>query len=86
MLLSGEQRAEIERTVRSVTKIETATEDRFQELFVAALAIPHSDAPTPHLASLVDLPERPAPAPAGPRRRTRRRAARGEPASQAMRP
>ena len=73
MLLSGQQRAEIERTVRSVTKIETATEDRFQELFVAALAIPHSDAPTPHLASLVDLPERTGPAPAESRRRTRRR-------------
>lgn len=82
MLLSMQQRAEVERIVRSVTKIETATENRFQELFVAALAIPHSSAPTPHLASLVDLPERPGPAPAKPRRRARRRTARGEPAGQ----
>ena len=71
MLLSVGQRAEIERTVRSVTKIETAVEERFQELFVAALAIPHSTAPNPHLASLVNLPEPPGPAGYGPRRRRR---------------
>ena len=71
MLVSRRQRAEIEGVVRSVTKIETATEDRFQELFVAALAIPHSTADSPHLASLVDLPEPPGPARPGPRRRRR---------------
>ena len=60
MLLSGEQRLEIERLVRSVVKIETATEPRFQELFVAAMALPHDTDPTPHLASVVDLPQAPA--------------------------
>ena len=60
MLLSGAQRLEIERLVRSVVKIETATEPRFQELFVAAMALPHDTDPTPHLASVVDLPQAPA--------------------------
>ena len=46
----GAQRAEIAAAVRRVTKIETATEPRFQELFVAAMAFPHATAPTPHLA------------------------------------
>ncbi|MCP4961442.1 MAG: DUF4445 domain-containing protein [Actinomycetia bacterium] len=41
-LLSGEQRLEMEQTVADVTKIETATEPRFQDLFVTALAFPHS--------------------------------------------
>ena len=69
LLLSSEQRAEIETAVRQVTKIETATEPRFQELFVAAMGFPHTTAPTPNLARLVDLPERRAPASAGRRRR-----------------
>jgi uncharacterized 2Fe-2S/4Fe-4S cluster protein (DUF4445 family) len=55
-LLSRSLRAEMERAVRVVTKIETATEPRFQELFVAAMALPHADAPTPHLAHQIDLP------------------------------
>ncbi len=42
VLLSGAQRTEIETTVRAVTKIETATEPRFQDLFVTALGFPHS--------------------------------------------
>lgn len=41
-LLSAEQRAEMEQTVKSVVKIETAIEPRFQELFVTALGFPHS--------------------------------------------
>ena len=56
MLLSGEQRLEIEQLVRSIIKIETATEARFQELFVAAMAFPHDTDPTPHLAAVIDLP------------------------------
>ena len=56
VLLSAAERAEMERLVASVTKIETATEPRFQELFVAALAFPHLDAPNPHLAAAVELP------------------------------
>ena len=39
-LLSRELRAEMEEAVRGVTKIETATEPRFQELFVAAMGFP----------------------------------------------
>jgi uncharacterized 2Fe-2S/4Fe-4S cluster protein (DUF4445 family) len=47
MLLSQADRAEIETVVATkVTKIETATEPRFQELFVDAMAFPHrSDSP-----------------------------------------
>ncbi len=56
MLLSRQQRHEVEQLVQSVTKIETATEARFQELFVAAMAFPHATEPTPHLAKMVDLP------------------------------
>ncbi|MEL6983975.1 MAG: ASKHA domain-containing protein, partial [Actinomycetota bacterium] len=58
-LLASSQRDEMEAVVRDVTKIETATEPRFQELFVAALALPHRDAPNPELAAVVDLPARP---------------------------
>ncbi len=57
-LLSGTQRAEMERVVRGIRKIETATEPRFQELFVAAMALPHATAPTPLLATVVSLPPR----------------------------
>ncbi len=42
MLLSGADRREIESVVATrVTKIETATEPRFQDLFVDAMAFPH---------------------------------------------
>jgi uncharacterized 2Fe-2S/4Fe-4S cluster protein (DUF4445 family) len=71
-LVSGAQRAEIAGAVRRVIKIETATEPRFQELFVAAMAFPHATAPTPHLAALVDLPVRRAAASGRRRARTRR--------------
>ena len=60
MLVSGSQRAEAERAARDAVKIETATEARFQELFVAAMSLPHETAPTPHLEQAVDLPSRPA--------------------------
>ena len=66
-LVSGAQRREIETAVRHVVKLETATEPRFQELFVAAMGFPHTTAPTPRLAELVQLPERLVPI------RTRRR-------------
>jgi uncharacterized 2Fe-2S/4Fe-4S cluster protein (DUF4445 family) len=71
-LVSGTQRAEIAAAVRRVIKIETATEPRFQELFVAAMAFPHATAPTPHLAGLVDLPARRAAGVGRRRARTRR--------------
>jgi uncharacterized 2Fe-2S/4Fe-4S cluster protein (DUF4445 family) len=57
-LLSGAARREIERVVRTVEKIETAVEPRFQEHFVEAMAIPHRTAPSPNLARVVELPPR----------------------------
>ena len=57
-LLSRTLRSEIEEAVRKVTKIETAIEPRFQELFVHAMAFPHAVAPNPNLAAIIALPER----------------------------
>jgi uncharacterized 2Fe-2S/4Fe-4S cluster protein (DUF4445 family) len=57
-LLSAGQRREIETTVRRIEKIETATEPRFQELFVNAMGFPHSATPTPNLAGETVLPLR----------------------------
>ncbi|MHA7874506.1 ASKHA domain-containing protein [Roseivivax sp.] len=51
------RRAEIERMVREITKVETAIEPRFQEHFVAANAIPHKTDAFPELARLVTLPQ-----------------------------
>jgi uncharacterized 2Fe-2S/4Fe-4S cluster protein (DUF4445 family) len=59
-LLSGEARTEIERVVRTVEKIETAVEPRFQQHFVDAMAFPHATAPSTYLSQVVDLPARPA--------------------------
>jgi uncharacterized 2Fe-2S/4Fe-4S cluster protein (DUF4445 family) len=55
-LVSGQARTQIEKQVLEINKIETAIEPRFQELFVAALAIPHLEASTTNLASVVTLP------------------------------
>ncbi len=71
-LLSAAARREMEDAVRNIEKIETATEPRFQELFVAAMALPHASAPTDHLADLVRLPDRPASMGVGRRRRRNR--------------
>lgn len=57
-LLSRVKRIEMQDAVRRVVKIETATEPRFQELFVAAMAFPHATAANPHLASVFQLPAR----------------------------
>ncbi len=73
-LVSGAQRAEIEAAVRRVEKIETATEPRFQELFVNAMGFPHTSEPTPNLATETVLPAAQARAEgAGSRQRTGRR-------------
>ena len=56
LLLSRAQRREVEQLSEHIVKIETATEPRFQELFVAAMAFPHETAPTTHLEQVVDLP------------------------------
>ena len=68
-LLNRASRAEIEEVVRQIEKIETAIEPRFQEHFVAAMAIPNKVEPFPNLAKAVALPERKAPAETGRRRR-----------------
>ncbi len=72
-------RAEIERTVREITKVETAIEPKFQEHFVNANAIPHATDPFPELAKIVTLPDvgfntNGAEAEGGGRRRRRRKA------------
>lgn len=75
-LLNRQARLEIEEVVRSIRKVETAVEPRFQEHFVAAMAIPHKTAPTPHLASVVELPAPKEVARPSGRERRRRAAAR----------
>jgi uncharacterized 2Fe-2S/4Fe-4S cluster protein (DUF4445 family) len=55
-LLDLGARAEIERVVRRIEKVETAVEPRFQEHFIAAMAVPHKTAPYPRLAEHVTLP------------------------------
>tara|TARA_Y100001970_G_scaffold293907_1_gene444493 strand:- start:26229 stop:28253 length:2025 start_codon:yes stop_codon:yes gene_type:complete len=77
LLLSLEERRRIERIVQHVEKIETATESRFQELFVDAMAFPHAIAPTPNLAKSVELPISPLTSTPG-RRNSRRRGRRKE--------
>jgi uncharacterized 2Fe-2S/4Fe-4S cluster protein (DUF4445 family) len=57
-LLSGAARREIEGVVRTVEKIETAVEPRFQQHFVEAMAFPHKTAAYPHLSTVTDLPAR----------------------------
>lgn len=56
-LLNRKARAEIEATVRNITKVETAVEPRFQEHFVAASNIPHASDPYLRLAEVVSLPQ-----------------------------
>jgi len=75
-LLSGRERVLMEDVIAGVTKIETATEPRFQELFVAAMAFPHLTASTDHLATVVTLPERVTKTDQ-PRRRRRKRTSNG---------
>jgi uncharacterized 2Fe-2S/4Fe-4S cluster protein (DUF4445 family) len=75
-LVSMEKRREIEAVVRRIEKVETATEERFQEHFVSAMAIPHASAPLRHLRAAIDLPAQTAAnsgADTRPRRRRRRR-------------
>ncbi len=55
-LLSGESRREIEEVALSVEKVETAVEPRFQEHFVAAMAIPHKSDRYPRLSEVLPLP------------------------------
>ena len=57
-LVDQNARQEIEKEVRRIEKIETAVEPRFQEHFVAAMAIPHQTAEFPQLAKAVTIPNR----------------------------
>ena len=49
-------RTRIEAVVKTIDKVETAIEPRFQEHFVNANAIPHATDPFPELAKIVPLP------------------------------
>ena len=49
-------RVEIEATVGTITKVETAIAPRFQEHFVNANALPHATDPFPELAKVAPLP------------------------------
>jgi uncharacterized 2Fe-2S/4Fe-4S cluster protein (DUF4445 family) len=55
-LLSRKSRREIEEVVRRVDKVETATEPRFQEHFIEAMAIPHKTDVFSRLQASVTLP------------------------------
>ena len=55
-LVNKTAREEIEALVKRIEKVETATEPRFQEHFIAAMAIPHAHEPFPNLAAKVELP------------------------------
>ena len=72
-LLNRRARTEIEAVVERIEKVETAIEPRFQEHFVAAMAIPHKTAGYPNLAAAVTLPA-PKEAAGGGEPRRRRRA------------
>ncbi|WP_193173631.1 ASKHA domain-containing protein [Nisaea nitritireducens] len=55
-LLNGQARKEIEWVVRTIEKVETAVEPRFQEHFVGAMALPHKTDPYPKLSAAVKMP------------------------------
>ena len=57
-LLDTKSRREIEKQVRKIEKIETATEPLFQEYFVGAMSIPHESDPFDELAKVVKLPKK----------------------------
>lgn len=57
-LLNRNHRREIEQTVQSIEKIETALEPRFQEHFVNAMAFPNKVDAFPRLEQQVNLPKR----------------------------
>lgn len=57
-LLSKADRQEIAEVARTITKVETAIEPRFQEHFVQAMGLPHSTDPYARLGAVVELPAR----------------------------
>jgi len=56
-LCSVDARTSIEKTVREITKVETAIEPKFQEHFVNANGIPHATDPFTILRSIAPLPD-----------------------------
>jgi len=71
-LLDRNSRSAIEAQTRSVEKIETAVEERFQQHFVAAMAIPHDSDAFDELRKVVNLPVRRTQTTSTGRRRRRR--------------
>jgi uncharacterized 2Fe-2S/4Fe-4S cluster protein (DUF4445 family) len=57
-LLNRGYRREIEETVRTIEKVETALEPKFQDHFVAAMALPNKIDAFPNLTTVIALPER----------------------------
>jgi uncharacterized 2Fe-2S/4Fe-4S cluster protein (DUF4445 family) len=57
-LLDRHKRGEIEQILRRVEKIETATEAKFQDHFVQAMALPHLSDEFVQLGKVVQLPEK----------------------------
>jgi len=57
-LLSKHDRDEIAAVARTITKVETAIEPRFQEHFVGAMGLPHATDPYSRLATVITLPAR----------------------------
>jgi uncharacterized 2Fe-2S/4Fe-4S cluster protein (DUF4445 family) len=72
-LLNVEQRQLAQMAVRSIDYVETAVAPNFQDEFVAAMGLPHSIDPYPHLASLLPVSIFATHAPRRERRRNRSR-------------
>jgi uncharacterized 2Fe-2S/4Fe-4S cluster protein (DUF4445 family) len=70
-LLNAAQREVALKAARAVEHVASPLNPAFQDLFVAAMSLPHATDPFPHLAGI--LPDAPAPSPDGRRNRTRER-------------
>jgi len=55
-LLNRHAREDIQQLVKRVEKIETAVEQKFQDHFVEAMALPHKTAAFPNLSKVINLP------------------------------
>ena len=76
-LVNMKARDDIEQVVRTIEKVETAVEPKFQQHFVEAMALPHKTAAFPELAKTVRLPAAKSVATANPDGGERRRRRRG---------
>jgi uncharacterized 2Fe-2S/4Fe-4S cluster protein (DUF4445 family) len=56
-LLNAGCRRKVEAIVRTISKMETATEPKFQQHFVDAMAFPNKVDPFTHLRERVELPQ-----------------------------